>query len=658
MPLTDESSAGIVRRLPVGAEVQPNAKGVHFRVWAPEHKQIEVVIEGKEPKAEAFRHENFRSGIKIFSLEPGAQGYFSGLVEEAEDGSLYHYRLENGDLCPDPASRFQPQGPNGPSQVVDPGRFRWTDNEWKGSSLKGQVLYEMHVGTFTQEGTWEAAERELPELADLGITAIEMMPIADFQGRFGWGYDGVDLFAPTKLYGKPDDLRRFVDRAHSVGIGIILDVVYNHLGPDGNFLLKFSKNYFTDSYTTDWGTSINFDGKSSGHVKEFIVANAGYWIDEYHMDGLRIDATQNIYDSSLPSNHIFTQIAQRVKEAARGRATIIISESEPQESVLVRPSEHGGYGMHAIWNDDFHHSAMVALTGHNEAYYTDYLGKPQELISAIKWGYLYQGQRYKWQKKRRGRPALDVEPAAFVIFLQNHDQMANSGRGLRVHMLTSPGRYRAITALMLLAPCTPMLFQGQEFAALSPFYYFADQKFELTVQTHEGRKKFLSQFRSLATAEMQESIPRPDDPVLFEQSKLDFSERQRHRGIYELHKDLLRLRREDPAFRAQAKGMVDGAVLGDEAFVLRFFSDKGKDRLLLVNLGRDLHLDPAPEPLLAPVEGTLWRVMLATTDLKYGGCGTPQPDTKDNWHIPGHAAVVLAPKEDMLTYLGEFKWMR
>lgn len=654
--MTDESSAEIVRRLPIGAEVQPYSRGVHFRVWAPEHERIEVMIEGNEP--ENLRCGDSRPEPKIFSLEPEAHGYFSGMVEEAGDGSLYRYRLDGGELCPDPASRFQPLGPPGPSQVVDPGRFRWTDDEWQGTSLKGQVLYEMHIGTFTKGGTWEAAARELPELADLGITTIELMPIADFQGRFGWGYDGVDLFAPTQLYGKPDDLRSFVDRAHSVGIGIILDVVYNHLGPDGNFLLKFSKNYFTDSYKTDWGTSINFDGKSSGHVKEFITANAGHWIDEFHMDGLRIDATQNIYDSSPLSDHIFTQIVRRVREAACGRDTIIIAENESQESKLVRPPEKGGYGMDALWNDDFHHSAMVALTGRNEAYYTDYLGKPQEFISAIKWGYLYQGQRYKWQKKRRGRPALDIEPAAFVTFIQNHDQMANSGRGLRAHMLTSPGRYRAMTALMLLAPCTPMLFQGQEFASSSPFYYFADQKPELSELTHKGRKKFLAQFRSLATAEMQESIPWPDDPVLFEQSKLDFSERQSHKGIYALHKDLLRLRREDPTFRFQAKGMVDGAVLGDEAFVLRFFSSPEEDRIILVNLGIDLHLDPAPEPLLAPPEGRLWKVVLATTDPKYGGCGTPMPDGKDNWRIPGHAAVVLAPIADMKAYLGEFKWMR
>jgi maltooligosyltrehalose trehalohydrolase len=651
MPVSDESSAEIVRRLPVGAEVQPHSRGVHFRVWAPEHKRMEVVIECNE--ASGFNPES-----KAFSLELETWGYFSGLVEEAEDSSLYRYRLESGELCPDPASRFQPKGPDGPSQVVDPAKFRWTDDCWPGSSLKGQVLYEMHIGTFTKEGTWEAATRELPELADLGITAIELMPIADFQGRFGWGYDGVDPFAPTKLYGKPDDLRRFVDRAHSVGIGIILDVVYNHLGPDGNFLLKFSKNYFTNSYATDWGTSINFDGEGSGNVKEFIAANAGYWIDEFRMDGLRIDATQNIYDSSPPSDHIFTRIVRQVREAARGRATIIIAENESQESKLVRPLEHGGYGMDAVWNDDFHHSAMVSLTGRNEAYYTDYLGKPQEFISAIKWGYLYQGQRYKWQKKRRGRPALDIEPAAFVMFIQNHDQIANSGRGLRAHMMASPGRYRAMTALMLLAPCTPMLFQGQEFASSSPFYYFADQKLELTELTYNGRKKFLAQFRSLATAEMQESILRPDDPVLFEQSKLDFSERQSHKGIYELHKDLLRLRREDPTFRAQAKGMVDGAVLGDESFVLRFFSSQEEDRLILVNLGVDLHLDPAPEPLLAPPEGRLWKVMLATTDPKYGGCGTPMPDGNDNWRVPGHAAVVLAPIADMQAYLGEFKWTK
>lgn len=631
------------RKLPVGAEAL-EGKRVRFRVWAPGSRRAEVVVEDRTPQS--------------FELVPEANGYFSLTVEDAGDGTLYRYLMDGDGPFPDPASRFQPKGVHGPSQVIDPRKFQWTDSKWKGSRLKGLMLYEMHVGTFTKQGTWEAAANELPELAHLGITAIELMPVAEFPGRFGWGYDGVYLFAPSHLYGQPDDLRRFVDRAHSVGIGIIHDVVYNHLGPDGNYLPRFSKDYFTDRYETDWGSAINFDGENSGPVREFVLANASYWIDEYHMDGLRIDATQNTYDSSPPEGHIFTQIVQRVRESANGRATVVIGENEPQESKLVRPVEQGGYGMDALWNDDFHHSAMVAMTGRNEAYYTDYMGRPQEFVSAIKWGYLYQGQRYRWQEKRRGRPALNIDPAAYVIFIQNHDQLANSGRGLRAHMLTSPGRYRAMTLLMLLAPGTPMLFQGQEFAASSPFHYFADHRPETIELTHEGRRKFLKQFRSLATAEMQELVPSPNDREFFERSKLDFSERISHEGIYLLHKDLLKLRREDPTFSAQEKGMVDGAVLGQEAFILRFFSRKGDDRLILVNLGVDLHLDPAPEPLLAPPEGNLWKVLLATTDPKYGGCGTPPPEDRDNWKIPGHAAVVLAPIADMQAYLGEFKWMK
>lgn len=633
--------AVVCRRLPVGAEVQPGG-GIHFRVWAPDKRSVSAVIEDGRSE-----------GMEI-DLTPEGNGYFSGKADETGNGTLYRYRLEGREnLYPDPASRFQPRGPHGPSQIIDPGSFEWTDVRWSGSSINGQVLYEMHIGTFTKEGTFEAAARELAELADLGITAIELMPVSEFPGKFGWGYDGVDLFAPYHIYGQPDDLRIFIDKAHSVGIGIILDVVYNHLGPDGNYLVQFSHDYFTDSYRTDWGQPVNFHGRNSGPVREFFLANAGYWIDEFHMDGLRIDATQNIYDVSPPSCHIFTQIVENVKSAAHGRSTIVIGENEPQDSKLVRPLSQGGFGMDAIWNDDFHHSAMVALTGHNEAYYTDYIGKPQEFISAIKWGYLYQGQRYKWQKKKRGKPSLDIDPSAFVIFIQNHDQLANSGRGLRIHMASGPGNYRAMTALMLLAPATPMLFQGQEFAASSPFYYFADHKPEISRQTHNGRKKFLKQFISLATDGMQEMVKDPSDPALFERSKLELSERSRHSEIYAMHKDLLKLRREDPGFRAQRKGAVDGAVLGDEAFLLRFFSNKDEDRLLLVNLGRDLHLDPAPEPLLAPPSGLTWKVIFATTDPRYGGCGTPVPDTRANWRIPGHAAIALSPRARNRSYPGE-----
>src|SRR5262249_51400781 len=347
------------RRLPIGAEVLPDG-GVHFRLWAPRRRRVEVVLEPGQERSTAEG-----------KLEAEAGCYFSGTGPQARAGTLYRYRLDGAEqLYPDPASRFQPQGPHGPSQVIDPTRFPWTDGRWRGTPLQGQVLYEMHVGTFTREGTWEAASRELAELAAVGITVIEVMPVAEFPGRFGWGYDGVDLFAPTHLYGEPDDLRRFVDRAHAAGLGVILDVVYNHIGPDGNYLKQFAADYFTDRYKNEWGEALNFDGPNSGPVREFFVANAAYWVDEFHVDGLRLDATQQMFDNS--PEHVLAAISRRVRDAARGRATLIVAENETQHTKLVRPVADGGYGIDGLWNDDFHHSAMVALIGHNEAYYTDY----------------------------------------------------------------------------------------------------------------------------------------------------------------------------------------------------------------------------------------------------------------------------------------------
>jgi maltooligosyltrehalose trehalohydrolase len=624
-----------LRHLPVGAEVLPDGC-VHFRVWASQCRRVEVVLEGGPGQSPG-------AAPLVAALTPEASGYFSGLVAGAGVGTLYHYRLDGeAALYPDPASRFQPCGPHGPSQVIDPDIFEWHDGGWHGMPLAGQVIYEMHLGTFTPEGTWEAASRELPELAKLGITVLEIMPIADFPGRFGWGYDGVNLFAPTHLYGTPNDCRRFVDRAHALGLAVILDVVYNHLGPDGNYLARFSPEYFSTRYTTDWGEAINFDDEHAGPVREFFLANAGYWIDEFHLDGLRLDATQNIYDSS--SDHILAAVARCVRQAARGRTTLLVAENERQQTHLVRPPIQGGYGLDALWNDDFHHSAMVALTGRNEAYYTDYHGTPQEFISALKWGYLYQGQWYTWQKQRRGTPCFGLKPATFVTFIQNHDQIANSGRGLRCHRLTSPGRYKALTALMLLGPGTPMLFQGQEFAASSPFFYFADFEGELNRLVRQGRAESLRQFPSIAQPEMQVRLPDPAAPETFARSTLDFSERQRHSEIYTLHRDLLRLRREDAVFRAQRPGGMDGAVLGPEAFVLRFFGEESDDRLLVVNLGRDLPMDPAPEPLLAPPQNKAWTILWSSEDPRYGGGGTAPLEGAENWHMPGHAAVVLRPK--------------
>jgi maltooligosyltrehalose trehalohydrolase len=525
--------------------------------------------------------------------------------------------------------------------VIDAGRFEWTDDRWPGVSCEGQVLYEMHIGTFTAAGTWEAAASHLPELARAGITVVEVMPVADFVGDFGWGYDGVDLFAPTRLYGRPDDFRAFVDRAHAVGLGVILDVVYNHLGPDGNYLGQFAPAYFSTRHRTDWGQAINFDGAHARPVREFFVANAGYWIAEFHVDGLRLDATQDVHDDS--PEHVIAAIARRARDRAGSRTVWLVAENEPQDTALVRPVGAGGYGLDALWNDDFHHSAMVALTGRAEAYYGDYGGTPQELISAVKRGYLYQGQRNTWQGEERGTPALDVPAAAFVNFLQNHDQVANSLAGLRAHRLTSPGRYRALTALLLLGPATPMLFQGQEFAASSPFLFFADLPPELAKLVRAGRAEFLSQFPSLGGAETQAALPDPTSRLTFERSKLDPAERERHGEAYALHVDLLRLRREDPVFRARGAGKVDGAVLGPEALALRFFDADAQpcDRLLCLNLGRDLALPTLAEPLLAPPKGARWTLLWSSEAVRYGGGGTRELDPAAGWFVPGHAAVVF-----------------
>jgi maltooligosyltrehalose trehalohydrolase len=614
---------GMSRRLPIGAEPRDNG-GVHFRVWAPRARHVDVVPESDAPAV---------------GLSPEPDGYHAGVVEAASAGTRYRVRLDGDRLLPDPASRFQPEGPHGPSCVVDASSFRWTDGAWRGIGLAGQVIYEMHVGTFTPEGTWPAAARELPELARVGITVVELMPVADFPGRFGWGYDGVNLFAPTRLYGGPDDFRRFVDGAHALGLGVILDVVYNHLGPDGNYLKEFSEHYFTDRYANEWGDAINFDGERAGPVREFFIANAAHWIAEYHLDGLRFDATQQIYDAS--SEHILVALGRRVRAAAGERATLLVAENEPQDVRLVQPLEAGGYGLDAVWNDDFHHTAVVALTGLHTAYYSDYLGRPQEFVSAMKRGYLYQGQRYRWQKKRRGTPTFGLPPATFVTFIQNHDQIANSARGHRRHLLTSPGRYKAVTALMLLGPGTPMLFQGQEFGASAPFLYFADHKPELARLVRRGRADFLHQFPALAAPEMQAQLPDPADIATFTKSKLDLSERERHTEVYALHSDLLTIRREDAVFAAQRPGGLDGAVLALEAFVIRYFGGDAGDRLLLVNLARELSIDPAPEPLLAPPTGARWTVQWSSENPRYGGVGTPPIETDDGWHLPGESAIVM-----------------
>jgi maltooligosyltrehalose trehalohydrolase len=457
---------------------------------------------------------------------------------------------------------------------------------------------------------------------------LEIMPIHEFAGSFGWGYDGVDLWAPAHVYGTPDDLRGFIDAAHATGLSVILDVVYNHFGPDGCYITKFTPEYFTKKYVNDWGDSINFDGESSRGVREYFVENAAYWIDEFHFDGLRLDATQSLNDASDP--HVMKDVVDAARGAAPGRDLLIVGENEPQDVKLLE-----SYGLDGLWNDDWHHSAMVAATGRAEAYYWDYRGAPQEFVSMARYGFLFQGQRYTWQKGRRGTPSLHIAPERFIWYLQNHDQVANSATGKRLHQLTSAGRFRALTALLLLGPATPMLFQGQEFAASSPFLYFADHEPEIAAQVATGRKEFLAQFPSIATIPGN-YLAAPHERATFESSKLHWSEREPNQWAVQLHRDLLRLRAEMP--RAAEIG---GAVLAEEAFLLRWITPDHADRLLLINLGRDLRYDPAPEPLLAPPANAQWNVAWTSESPDYEGSGSPAIEGDFNWFVPGHSAVLL-----------------
>ncbi len=598
----------------------------HFRVWAPKARKVAV-----------------QSNNRDYALEAETAGYFSGSAPYGA-GARYKFRLDGDDAFPDPASRYQPDGPHGESCVIDPSTFQWSDRNWAGVELPGQVIYEFHVGTFTPEGTWRAAAEKLEELTRDGITLLEMMPVADFGGDFGWGYDGVNLFAPTRLYGKPDDLRAFIDRAHALGLGVILDVVYNHFGPDGNYLGAYSDDFISrkKEHENEWGDALNFDGPNSEPVREFFITNARYWIEEFHFDGFRFDATQSIHDSS--AEYIVGAIGRAARAAADGRNILIVAENETQEPKLLRPRREGGDELDAVWNDDWHHSALVALTGRNEAYLTDYAGTPQEFISAAKYGYLYQGQPYSWQQAPRGFPGLSLGAEKFVSFIENHDQVPNVALGARVRLLTSPGRYRAMTSLLLLGPWTPLLFQGEEFGATTPFSYFADVGDDgLKEAVRKGRFDFLAQFPSAASAQAQAHLPVPHARETFTQSKLDWSEREKNVAFVNLHRDLIKLRREDTRLREQGKGGVDGAVLSARAFLLRFFGNENDDRLLVTNFGGRLPLLPA-EPLLAPPSDCEWEMIWSSESVRYGGPGEIEPSLDDAWVLPAETTFLLRPR--------------
>jgi maltooligosyltrehalose trehalohydrolase len=589
------------RRLPIGADLVDD--GVHFRVWAPSWRDVTLVLDAHELPMRA---------------EP--RGYFAAHVAGLAAGARYRFRL--GDqLCADPASRYQPDGPFGPSLVIDPDAYRWRDAKWRGiADPARQVIYELHVGTFTRAGTWAAAAERLSHLAALGITTIEMMPVNDYAGRRGWGYDGVNMYAPTRNYGTPDDLRAFVDRAHELSLAVILDVVYNHLGPAGNTLFLFGPYKHEAREPGEWGDALDY---ANPGVREFFVANAGYWIDEFHFDGLRLDAVQAIHDLDFVG-----EVVRRARAAAGVRRIFVVAEHEPQDTSLL--TEHG---VDALWNDDFEHTARVAMTGVNDGYFHDYTGTPQELISALKRGFLYQGQLYAWQHNPRGTSTRGLPPSRFVHCLENHDQIANLGFGERLVDLADPAQLRALTALLLLGPQIPMLFQGQETGSRRRWLFFIDHEPGLAELVREGRASFLAQFARLGSHEAQAALPDPVARGTFEACILD----EVHESPWlALHRDLIALRRRG----AFADHLPDGAVLAEETFCVRWWDP---DYLLLVNLGPTFRRAVLPEPLLAPMRGWGWRLAWSSEHPSYGGHGTTEPFTRARLAIPAHAAVLCEP---------------
>jgi maltooligosyltrehalose trehalohydrolase len=600
----------------LGAVVGPD--GVDFAVWAPAHREIELVLEGKPDVA----------------MTPRADGYFTARRPDVRPGQRYWFRLA-GALRPDPASRFQPEGPFGPSTVVDAQGFSWSQPEWAGARPRHRhVLYELHVGTFTAGGTWISARERLPHLASLGVTTLEVMPIAEFDGRFGWGYDGVFLFAPFHGYGAPDDVRRFVDSAHANGLGVILDVVYNHLGPSGNVLHEFSKSYFAD-HTTDWGQGFNLDGECSGPVRHFMRENVRHWLEEYRFDGLRFDATHALVDRS--PTHIIHELSEHGRASVAPRPIYLTAENETQDTFLVRRGDTDS-GVDSLWNEDWHHSAIVALTGRREAYFTDHLGTAHEFASMARWNLLYQGQWYSWQKQPRGTNARAYPHAGFVCFLENHDQVANTGTGRRLHQFVDRAKWRALSTLLLLGPSVPLLFQGQEEAVEQPFTYFADHKPPLAELVRRGRLEFLSQFPSLRTPEVAERLPDPTDFDAFKACRLHWRTTRAGQEARHLYSDLLALRHSDPVL--SALGTLDVAVESSaptSEIVLLRYTAGDRTSLLLVNLG-PLSEFAMNDPLVAPEAGRRWQRVFCSEQPKYGGSGVDESFGEGCWRLQAQCA--------------------
>ncbi|ADE16153.1 malto-oligosyltrehalose trehalohydrolase [Nitrosococcus halophilus Nc 4] len=586
--------------MPFGAELTGQGT-VRFRLWAPGAQQVELCLES-QPE------------LTPLAMNPKKEGWFELETEQAGVGSLYYYRIDNEVQVPDPASRFQPQDIHGPSEVVDPTAFAWEDDQWGGRPWEETVIYEAHVGTFTPEGTFRGLETRLDHLVELGITALELMPVADFPGRWDWGYDGVSLFAPDSCYGRPQDLKSLVQAAHSRGLMVFLDVVYNHFGPEGNYLHRYAPDFFTERHQTPWGAAINFDGENAHWVRHFFIHNALFWLQEYRFDGLRLDAVHAIEDDS--KRHILEELAETVhRHFGSGRQVHLVLENDNNRTHYLDRKANGKPRWYvAQWNDDIHHALHVLATQETTGYYLDYADQPiTHLGRCLSEGFDYQGQRSPYRGGQpRGEPSKTLPPSAFVAFFQNHDQVGNRAFGDRITTLAEPEMVQALTGLLLLSPFPPLLFMGQEWGATQPFPFFCNFGEDLAPSVREGRRREFARFPEFSDPAARERIPDPTAQTTFESAVLDWTQAASATGRkwFDLHQQLLHLRNQFIVPRLAALTNIQGDYKHLSEWALQAHWQLGDGSLLtvLANLG------DTPVSLSAPPLGRL--LFITSPDLE------------------------------------------
>jgi malto-oligosyltrehalose trehalohydrolase len=588
----------MMHQMPFGAEVQPDG-GVRFRLWGPSQDRVNLAIDGeREP----------------LPMQPCSNGWHELTTGRARPGTRYCYVLENELRVPDPASRFQPVDVHGPSEVIDPDRYRWQETNWRGRAWPEAVLYELHIGTFTDPGTFRAAAERLDYLHELGVTALEIMPVADFPGRRNWGYDGVLPFAPDSAYGRPEDFKALVDAAHARGILVLLDVVYNHFGPEGNYLRAYAPQFFTARHKTPWGDAINFDGADSRPVREFVIHNALYWIEEYQLDGLRLDAVHTIRDDS--PKQILCELAERVRAAAADRQVHLLLENDDNRATLLERNADGRpLWFTAQWNDDVHHVLHTAAAAESHGYYTDYFGNTERLGRALAEGFAFQGELMPYHGCPRGEPGAHLPPSAFVGFLQNHDQAGNRAFGERIGRLAGTQALRATAAVYLLLPQTPMLFMGEEWNASQPFLFFSDFSGGLGQAVREGRRREFARFPEFQDPALAARIPDPQSLETFQACKLRWPEAHSgdHAAWLDWYCRILRVRRERiaPLVPRIAHGG-SYEIIGSEAVTVRWQVGADHTLHLAANLS-DASVTgfPSPRGTLLWQEGEVGEASLA-----------------------------------------------